>query len=192
MPVWPPEPGSVYVAPPPWANILVIIVSALFFSLILYRGYRAGKSFRWEISISLAAFLIGVAVNRGYDQKLLSFLTRTVGPHFTQFLVAVTVIAVGWGAHLFKRRNQLVYGYVEAFIGVMSAIAIVSRTNFAAVQFTTLTLAQYGTLVGCAYVVARGLNNVQDAKDRNRQGETEITSSIERTPSAQASLRETA
>jgi hypothetical protein len=108
--------------------------------------------------------------------------------------VAVTVVSAGWSAHHFKRLNQLVYGYVEVFFGTISAIAIVSRTNFAAVQFTTLTLAQYGALVGCAYVVARGLNNVQDSRDRQRTGETETetTSSIQRTPSAQPSLQETA
>src|SRR5712672_1946906 len=46
----------------------------------------------------------------------------------------------------------------------VAAIAIVSRTNFAAVEFGTLSLAQFGGLVGCIYVVARGLTNIREAK----------------------------
>jgi hypothetical protein len=102
-------------------------------------------------------------------------------------LVAGIVIGAGWSAALFKRRNQLWYGYVEVFFGVMSAIAIVSRTNFAAVEFATLSLAQFGGLVGCVYVVARGLANIRESKDShlntvNKQSTTKIPRADRMTP----------
>lgn len=98
------------------------------------------------------------------NPNTLRYIANRAGAHFTQMLVAGIVIGAGWSAARFKRQNQRWYGYVEVFFGVMSAIAIVSRTNFAAVEFAALSLAQYGGLIGSAYVVARGLTNIREAK----------------------------
>jgi len=99
-----------------------------------------------------------------FEPRVFHFVTGAVGLHSTQFIVAMLVVAAGFGAHRFKQTSKLFYGYSEVAFGVLSAVLVVTRINFVAAEFRSLSLAQYGTLVGCAYVVARGLNNISEAK----------------------------
>jgi hypothetical protein len=92
------------------------------------------------------------------------FLVRTFGLHGTQALTILIVLGFGYVAHQFKLRNKLYYGYLEILFGVVSATMVVTRVNFAAVEFTDLTLSQMVALIGAAYVVARGLTNCHEAR----------------------------
>jgi hypothetical protein len=69
------------------------------------------------------------------------------------------VVGFGVIAHIWKQQNQRTYGMSEVLFGI------------AAASFITFTLApdksflsQWIGLGGAAYIVARGLNNVAEAK----------------------------
>jgi len=163
MPPWP-TPGGPDVPVPSWFIPLFVLSVLVFFGIIGLQHYLAGKPMR-EFWLFVALFITACAIFFvALNPETLRYVAKRAGAHFTQMFVAGIVIGAGWSAAIFKRRNQLWYGYVEVFFGVMSAIAIVSRTNFAAVEFATLSLAQFGGLVGCIYVVARGLTNIREAK----------------------------
>ena len=153
-------------ASPSWLVPLFVVSALVLLSVIGLQNYLARKPMRefWIFCVVfvIACTLLFVALN----PNTLRYVAKKAGAHFTQMLVAGIVVGAGWGAARFKQQNQRWYGYVEVFFAIMSAIAIVSRTNFAAVEFAALSLAQYGALVGSAYVVARGLTNIQEAKNR--------------------------
>jgi hypothetical protein len=64
-------------------------------------------------------------------------------------------------AHWFKIENQKMYGAVEVAFGAVSA-----WTMHLVFQQNASPFAQYASLLGGAYVVARGLNNIKDANAR--------------------------
>jgi hypothetical protein len=67
-----------------------------------------------------------------------------------------------------KEKNLWRYGMVEIAFGVAASISITFRMNL-----NQSVLAQWVALVGCAYVVARGLNNLGEARRKDevsRQG----------------------
>jgi hypothetical protein len=70
--------------------------------------------------------------------------------------IAVAVVFIGIAAHLFKRKNQILYGQVEVAIGAASAFTIAAGIKPAE------AFSRWVALVGCAYVVARGFNNWSD------------------------------
>jgi uncharacterized membrane protein (GlpM family) len=76
-----------------------------------------------------------------------------------QAIVATVVFGMGVVAHWFKRMNQRWYGMVEVMLGAAAAVNISVRL----MPGQTL-LSQWEGLIGCAYVVARGLSNCSDAK----------------------------
>jgi uncharacterized membrane protein YjjB (DUF3815 family) len=73
-------------------------------------------------------------------------------------IVGLTTTLVGFLAHWFKRKNQRIYGRVEMAFGMVPGFAIASAINP-----ERPLLPQCVSLVGCAYVIARGLNNISDA-----------------------------
>jgi hypothetical protein len=88
-------------------------------------------------------------------------LTHTIGLHLAQIVVSAGVIAAGFLGHWFKGRNQWWYGFVEVIFGSASGV-VVGFTMFAGQPLLT----QWVTLVGCAYVISRGLNNISDSKKK--------------------------
>jgi hypothetical protein len=156
---------------PLWLILVFVLPPLAFFTVSFLRQYKRSPNKKSLTGIyvftMLALSLTGLsAAVPNLDERFLRSVTAVFGLHLTQLLVSVLVIAVGWSAHRFKLRNKLWYGYVEVVFGAGSAIAVVSRVNFAAIEFRSLTLAQYAALVGTAYVVARGLNNITEAKER--------------------------
>jgi hypothetical protein len=168
----PEPPGHLGVSSPLsiWFALAIILPVALFFTLLVLRDYRRGRMARgqWGIyALIMSSCVISFfdATTNDFEPRLFHYLTSAIGLHGTQVLVALLVVACGWCAHRFKQINKLWYGYVEIVFGVFSSVMIVSRVDFAAVEFRNLSLAQFGTLVGAAYVVARGLNNVAESKE---------------------------
>jgi hypothetical protein len=113
------------------------------------------------IAIPLAIF--GPALIGPVEDKfggLLQFMMVRVA-------LAVVIIAIGAGAHVFKSRNKLRYGQTEVLFGGASAVKIATGMRPGESLFS-----QWVALAGAAYVVARGLNNWSDAlkEDSGRHG----------------------
>lgn len=86
-------------------------------------------------------------------------LVGVVGVYYAQLVVASIIVTIGIGASYFKRWNQLWYGLVEMGFGASYAFATALKADP-----SHLIQSQWTTLAGCAYIVARGLNNAMDAK----------------------------
>ena len=103
---------------------------------------------------------IGVFIETiiGMGSVVFKWLVRTFGIHLAQFAIFCGVVAVGAFAHWFKQKNQKWYGVVEVAFGAASAGSVSFR------MMPGPLFAQWATLAGCAYVIARGLNNISQAK----------------------------
>jgi hypothetical protein len=83
---------------------------------------------------------------------------RRFGDHLVQLLIIGLVIGVGFFAHEFKKWDQYFYGLVEVCFGICSTIILVFSIAPAEMHLT-----QWASLIGTAYVIARGRNNIHDA-----------------------------
>jgi hypothetical protein len=72
--------------------------------------------------------------------------------------LSAIIIAVGIGAYFFKQMNQHRYGFVEALFGASAVFAVAFG-----ISPLSPTPSQLTTMVGSAYVIARGLNNWAEA-----------------------------
>jgi hypothetical protein len=84
---------------------------------------------------------------------------------FRVTIAGIVVLALGYVAHWFKRKNQLWYGRVEVIFGLGSALSIA----YAAKSGFELS-DHWATLAGCIYVVARGQNNQTEAATKATYG----------------------
>jgi hypothetical protein len=123
---------------------------------VLWEIFR--KEIIREYVIIAATYAFGIPILL-FWKPIYLFLVRVVGPHWTHAIIGVVVCLMGIAAHYFKRINQRAYGVVEIVIGAASGFSIAF-----ALSADHITLPQWASLIGCSYVVARGLNNVYDAK----------------------------
>jgi hypothetical protein len=111
----------------------------------------------------LVLFAVGlIASGRGLLFKgppLYSWAARTIGTYLTHLIIGAVVVFLGIAAHWFKGKNQRWYGMVEVLFGSISGFGIALN-----ISPRNSWLTQGAALVGCAYVIARGLNNIADAK----------------------------
>jgi hypothetical protein len=86
-------------------------------------------------------------------------VARFLGDYGTKLLVTTCIVGLGLLAYEFKKRDQLFYGRVEICFGIASAITLAfsSKPN-------EMHLTQWASLVGAAFVIARGRNNISDAR----------------------------
>ena len=87
-----------------------------------------------------------------------AWLEHLLGTKHSGEALGLTVVAVGYVAHRFKRISQRWYGVVEVAFGVASGFAVAFS-----IYTPSPSVTQWATLIGCAYVLTRGLNNVYDA-----------------------------
>jgi hypothetical protein len=114
------------------------------------------------VAIALFAVVIGhFAKTKGL--ALYALTARTIGPHLTQISIGTIVACIGFAAHWFKGKSQHWYGMVEVIFGIVSGFSI--ALNLSADH---PWLPQGARLVGCAYVIARGMNNVSEAKAKRK------------------------
>lgn len=130
--------------------------------MVLYVQWRAeGAQVRQVFGFLFGTF-IGLAVGK-YGQITFLFLVSSLGLHVAQIFVSTSVILAGIAAHLFKKRNQMMYGLVEVAFAAAFAFSI-----SAGLSPEKVFLSQWAALVGCAYVVARGLNNFTDGQKQDQ------------------------
>ncbi len=104
----------------------------------------------WAMVISLRLVYLTIPVIGGF-----------IDNHGGQSLIAACVITLGFLAYEFKKKDQLSYGRLEICFGISSAITL----SFSILP-SEMRLSQWATLVGCVYVIARGVNNVNDGKHK--------------------------
>lgn len=121
-------------------------------------GWRRARRSLLE-SIAALGFGIALAQTFKHGRALYVAMILALGPHIVQIGIGVIVVGFGIGAHWFRRLNQRWYGMVEVVFGAVSGFTIA----FSMIPSRPAP-SQWASLVGCAYVVARGLNNMSDAK----------------------------
>lgn len=89
------------------------------------------------------------------------FLEKRIGIQTTQYVIAAGVIGAGVAAHSFRKAHQLLYGMMEVVFAGMASIRVSLH-----LQPQQIILSQWVALVGCAYVVVRGLSNVSEARKK--------------------------
>lgn len=112
------------------------------------------------ISAILAVYF-GLDSHYHLSSALFNWVARTTSLYGAQFLVAIVVISLGFAAHLFKRINQRWYGGVECAFGVIYGVSTAFGIRPGEPMF-----GHWATLVGCIYIIARGLNNISDARGK--------------------------
>jgi hypothetical protein len=118
-------------------------------------GLDVGKDL--FVAIMLAFIVVRGAIR--YGPGVFSFCYRIFGLYGAQGGVALLVVLVGFAAHRFKQKRQRWYGLTEVAFGAVSGVSICFRLAPGASMFS-----QWAALVGCTYVIARGLNNIAEAK----------------------------
>jgi hypothetical protein len=104
-------------------------------------------------------FVTLMVLSTGYLGRLFTGLVHRLGLQLAQIVVCIGIVGIGVGAHFFKKKYQFWYGVVEVCFAVATAINIAGRLSPG-----QQLLSQWTALAGCAYVVARGLNNIAESK----------------------------
>lgn len=94
-----------------------------------------------------------------YADEVLPFLARVLGLYGMRGVIFGVVVGFGFCAHLWKRKNQYTYGMGEVIFACMATAFIAFR-----IIPGQSVLSQWVALGGAAYVVARGMNNIVEAK----------------------------
>ncbi|MGA2814051.1 MAG: hypothetical protein ABSG16_21840 [Candidatus Acidiferrum sp.] len=131
---------------------------------------KAGREKRgryFDTFIRILAGLLAAAGPQGlkiYGPEGFAKAIRLVGLHKTQIGLALLIMLAGIGAYFFKQMTQQWYGFVEAIFGGSAVVAVALG-----ISPGSATPAQWATLVGSAYVIARGLNNWAEATGGNNR-----------------------
>ena len=144
------------------ASSLLMLLGGLF-SIIFSKGNRERRKealalikAAFPFSPSLIAFCIAT-----YGDRVLPFLTRVLGLYGMRSVVLGTVIGLGFCAHFWKRKYQYTYGVGELIFACMATAFIASR-----IVPGQSVLSQWVALGGAVYVIARGLNNISEAREK--------------------------
>ncbi len=141
----------------------------------LYRDVRDWTiiAFFAGLAFILADFVVwlGPYAREGY-----SWIVQTFGLQATHLLLAAAVVMFGVSAFVFKSNYQRVYGIVE--VGFAFVAAIVSARQIKPEGDWSGPVA---TLIGCVYIVSRGLGNMEDGRkaEQARKKEAEKTVAAE-------------
>jgi hypothetical protein len=91
-------------------------------------------------------------------------IDRRVGSNNYRILIVGLVCVLGIAAHYIKRLSQYFYGFVGLILAISSGFAVALSISGA-----MPSLAQFSSLVGCAYATASGMNDMRDARLRALQ-----------------------
>jgi hypothetical protein len=143
------------------ATMVASVVTLAFGAITKRRSSRAEDT----VSLGIAAivFIAWYKFGRGESTILLLALAG----HSNQLMIAFLTIFAGLFAYIFKLRNQTRYGTIEILFGVVSAFGISLSSSG-----TTNVFARLTALIGCAYVISRGLGNRFEGRRRETSSET--------------------
>lgn len=137
-------------------------------------GWKGTLKDMGEMLSVMTILFLAVFMNFKSD-AILKALSRWFGLYGMRSLVSLFVIGFGFGAHLWKQKNQRSYGLSEVLFGIVAGTFIMF----------TLTpdksfLSQWVGLGGAAYIIARGMNNVAEAKKKKlEEQEAELRAKAE-------------
>ena len=142
---------------------------------IILPWFRSKRSLRRDIldwlilsGFALAIFFLAdvVILLAPYAGQGYSWAMQTLGLQAAHLLLAASVISLGIGAFFFKTDYQPAYGVVELLFAAVGAV-IAARQIHPGGDWS----GQIATLIGCVYIVSRGLGNIKDgleAKDKEK------------------------
>jgi hypothetical protein len=137
-------------------TIVVLAIAAMY--AVLFGNPK--RRFVYNVLIGVpfgAASFFGTLVAAPRITLILSSLSARTGIAIAQLLIGVCVVGAGTGAYWFKNKNLLWYGRVEIVFGSLPALAISAGLNP-----ENVSAAQWASLVGAAYVIGQGLDNMSD------------------------------
>jgi hypothetical protein len=102
------------------------------------------------------SLMLGMIAGTGATAMLFEILWNLPGKYLNW--LALAVLPLGYGTYHFKNKNQLLYGTVEVLMGVATALGATARPEFHATQGLTT--------IGAIYIVARGFNNISEARQK--------------------------
>jgi hypothetical protein len=108
-----------------------------------------------------------------YVSRMFWALGSAFGVRGAEAALVVLVFGAAWLAFQFKMRQQGWYGLCEVGFGIGSA-ATVARTMVPG----SSTLPQWMALVGCGYVMVRGMTNVRELREKKMAKEGIISTSV--------------
>jgi hypothetical protein len=118
-----------------------------------YQRFFVRMKFPW-----IFTFLLGVIASENLVALTAAVLSSLPGKYLNW--LALAVLPIGYGAHYFKKLNQLVYGTVEILVGAATALGSTARPEFHSAQGLTI--------IGAIYIVARGFNNISEARSKQK------------------------
>lgn len=107
-----------------------------------------------------------------YASRVFWALGRAFGVRGAEVALVVLLFGVAWLAFEFKRRQQGWYGLCEIGFGITSG-ATVAATMVPG----SSTLPQWMALVGCGYIIVRGMTNVRELREKKIANERVISTS---------------
>jgi hypothetical protein len=149
-----------------WIPITIVVVVIAIMYVVLLGNPRRRFIYNVLIGVPLAAAsFFGTLVAAPWITLMLSSVAAKTGVATAQLLIGVCVVGAGTFAYWFKNENPLLYGKLEVIFGALSALVVSRGTDP-----ENITLAQWATLIGAAYVVARGLNNMSEHITKSGDG----------------------
>jgi succinate-acetate transporter protein len=117
------------------------------------------KSCSWLATRMVLVYWGIVALSWGF-RAMLGWLNL----RFIHVVLSVSVLILGIGAFIFKKKSRKWYGLVEIIVAWFTAVSISTRIVQGQLDLTTIM-----SLAGTIYIVSRGLDNI-DYDDENAKG----------------------
>ena len=157
------------------AAITILITIALMLS-VLYRNFKVWKPFRivpFHEKLKTFHFFKVLRLSSWLAFRIALIYWAVVGLSWgfwaefdrlniriIHIVAGIGVLVIGMGAFLFKKRSRKWYGVVEVAFAWFTAVSITTKMAPGRVDLPT-----WVGLAGTAYVVSRGLENIENGTD---------------------------
>jgi hypothetical protein len=149
----------------PWF-VIGMVVFALFFLLLFIRKLRREMGRVEPRILLLAVMALTTPIVSTYlnvttsTQSYLYFLKDVFGQNGMRIVICAFFVAFGAVAHIWKKWDIYSFGISEVVFGCIAAWFITFR-----ITPGQPLLSQWVGLGGTAYIIARGLNNIEQSPD---------------------------
>jgi uncharacterized membrane protein YkvI len=128
------------------------------------RTIRTGLLGGLLFGVIIFVLLYGLVATVEWVPRIFAVIVRVFGLKQAQCLIAAIVMIAGILAYYFKGATQRWYGAVEVVVGFLSALLVAGTLTPG-----HLELAKMSTLAGAAYLIARGLGNYREGREKLRE-----------------------